>query len=278
MNKRTRQMTVLLAVIIMDVLCAAKAAAGVMDMNMLDQMAGQPVDISPWTYVWRSDRAVQEKPEAYFIPRRLERIDTVYRTAYAALPEPELKSLYYDQPDILKPLLPKPKGALQTGLLWTGGVADAQVELNWPVDAGEIPAPDAVEVRIYPTSWGWFGWTVDRVLSNPTISADGRTWIYKCEPGLKMDYAYSRHVDAATEMVAVFYDGHPSPGKSVIPTLHVTSPRLGPWKRMDVEIEWGFQAGTEKSGFEGRIDTHVAITGPAAALTGDKGTTVTGGG
>ena len=47
----------------------------------LDKLAGQPVDIAPWTYAWRADRAVQEKPEAYFIPRRLDRIDKVYRTA-----------------------------------------------------------------------------------------------------------------------------------------------------------------------------------------------------
>ena len=52
----------------------------------LEAMAAQPVDIAPWAYAWRADRAVQEKPEAYFIPRRLERIDKVYRTASTALP------------------------------------------------------------------------------------------------------------------------------------------------------------------------------------------------
>ena len=52
----------------------------------LDKLAGQPVDIAPWAYTWRADRAVQEKPEAYFIPRRLDRIDKVYRTACTALP------------------------------------------------------------------------------------------------------------------------------------------------------------------------------------------------
>ena len=49
--------------------------------NELDKLAGQPVDIAPWTYAWRADRTIQEKPEAYFIPHRLERIDKVYRTA-----------------------------------------------------------------------------------------------------------------------------------------------------------------------------------------------------
>ena len=75
------------------------------------------VDIAPWTYEWRAGRAIQEKPEAYFIPRRLDRLDKVYRTAYDALPQQELKSIYYDMPDLLKPLLPQPKGKLQVGRL-----------------------------------------------------------------------------------------------------------------------------------------------------------------
>ncbi len=277
MNKRAVQMTILAVVVMADFLCAATAAAGVLDTAMLDRMAGQPVDISPWTYAWRSDRALQDKPEAYFIPRRLERIDTLYRTAFYKLPEQELKSLYYDQPDLLKPLPPKPKGQLQAGLLWTGGVVDYQVELDWPANAGEIPAPETVEVRVYPTSWGWFGWTVDKVLSNPEISADRRTWLYKSEPGLKMDYAYSRRVDAATEMVAVFYEGNKAGVKSAIPNIRLTGASLGKWKRMDVEIEWGFQPGTEKLDFAGRLETHVAMTGPTAPLSQDKGTKVTGG-
>jgi hypothetical protein len=277
MDKRTVKMTVFAMIMVANVLCGAKALADVVNVVALDQMAGQPVDISSWTHAWRADRAVQEEPEAYFIPRRLERLDTVYRTAFDALPGQDLKSLYYDQPDLLKPLLPKPKGALLTGLLWTGGVADCRVELSWPADAGPIPAPEAVEVRVYPTSWGWFGWTVDRVLSNPEISANGRTWTYKIEPGLQMDYAYSRHVDAATEMVAVFCESSPCPATSAIPEIHVTSPRLGHWKRMDVEIEWGFQPGMEKAEFDGKLETRVALTGPAAALAGDTGTQITDG-
>lgn len=57
----------------------------------LDKWVGQPVDIAPWAYAWRADLAVQEKPEAYFIPRRLERIDKVYRTAFSALPSGRAK-------------------------------------------------------------------------------------------------------------------------------------------------------------------------------------------
>ena len=159
----------------------------------------------------------------------------------------------------------------------TGGLVNYQVELVWPVDAAGIPAPEAVEVRVYPTAWGWFGWTVDRILGSPEISADGRTWIYRSERGLKMDYAYSRQVDAATEMVAVFYEGVESGPCTVIPDIRVTGPSVGDWKRMDLEIEWGFQAGTERADFEGRLETHVAMTGPVSPLPGDAGTVVTAG-
>jgi hypothetical protein len=245
----------------------------------LDQLVGQPLDIAPWTYAWRANRKVQEQPEAYFIPRRLERIDKVYRTAITALPPDQLKSIYYKLPDLLKPLPPAPKGQLQAALLWTGGVTKPQVELRWPADVKDIPSPDAVEVRTYPTSFGWFGWTVDQILRNPEISADRRTWIYKSDPAAKMDGAYDTRPDVATEMVAVFYDKKKSPNgpPSAIPDIHVTGGNLGQWKRMDIEVEWGFQPGREKTEFDGRLETHVAMTGPAVPLAEDKGTVVSDG-
>ena len=232
------------------------------------ELTGKPVDIAPWAYEWRADVAVQAQPEAYFIPRRLDRIDKVYRTAYEALPQSELKSIYYDMPSLLKPLLPKPEGQLQAGLLWTGGVADYRVELYWPA---EIPSLDSIEVRAYPTAFGWFGWTVDQVVSNPTMSEDRRTWTYKSDPTAKMDAAYSAHIPAATEMVAVFSKD----AKSAIPTIRVVGPSLGAWKRMDVEIEWGFQAGAKQTDFDGRLEPSVAVLGPVSPLADDKGTTLT---
>ena len=43
-----------------------------------------------------------------------------------------------------------------------------------------------------------------------------------------------------------------------------------------MEIEWGFQAGTEKTDFDGRLESYVAMVGPVSPLADDKGTTVTG--
>ncbi len=243
----------------------------------LEHLAGRPVDIAPWAYAWRADRAVQEKPEAYFIPRRLERIDKVYRTASAALPPDQLKSIYYDMPDLLKPLPPSPKGRLQAGLLWTGGLSQYQVELRWPISVQEIPSPDDVEVRVYPTSFGWFGWTVDRILRHPVVSPDGRTWTYTSDPLVKMDSAYNAHVDAATEMVAVFYEDGKKPAgiSNTVPSIGVTGSGVGHWKRMDLEMEWGFQTGTGQRDFDGHLDSQVALVGALSPLPGDRGTKIT---
>jgi hypothetical protein len=254
----------------------ARLVPAVAKVGGLEGLAGQPVDIAPWAYAWRADRPVQENPEGYFIPRRLERIDKVYRTASTALPPDQLKSIYYDMPDLLKQLPPPPKGRLQAGLLWTGGLSTYRVELVWPPEVKDIPATDTVEVRVYPTPFGWFGWTVDAVLSNPVVSADRRTWTYTNGPVAKMDSAYSARVDAATEMVAVFYADAPNSPESLkrVPSIHVTSPSLGEWKRMDVEVEWGFQPETEQRDFDGRLESYVALLGPVSSLASDKGTRI----
>ena len=245
--------------------------------HLWSELVGKPVDIAPWTYVWRADRAVQEKPEAHFIPRRLDRIDKVYRTAFYELPEQELKSIYYDMPDLLKPLPPKPKGRLLTGLLWIGGLVDYQVELHWPAGDQAIPSPDAVEVRAYPTSFGWFGWTVDKVVRGPQMSEGGRVWTYRSDPGAMMDSAYNVRVPAATEMVAVFSEAVRSGVMPVVPTIRITGPNTGVWKRMGVEIEWGVQAATKRKDFDGRLEPYVAMIGQVSPLAEDKGTTVTEG-
>ncbi len=239
------------------------------------ELAGTPVDLAPWTYQWRADRDVQPQPEAYFIPRRLERLDRVYRTAHDALPPDQLKSIYYDMPDLLKVLPPKPRGRLQVGLLWTGGLNDYRVELHWP--AGKpVPAPEAVEVRSCPTSFGWFGFTVDRILAKPTVSADGRVWTYHSDPTETMDSSYNAHPPAATEMVAVFCEPDASGAYPAVPEAAITGPNLGNWQRMDVEVEWGFEPGAEGSDFDGRIEPDIAQLGPIVALPGDAGTTVAG--
>lgn len=245
----------------------------------LDALQGQSVDIAPWCYAWRADRTVQEKPEAYFIPRRLERIDTVYRPALAQVGAEGLKSLYYDMPDLLTPLPKKPGGRLVAGLLWSVRLSDYRVELCWPAEQS-VPSPDAIEVRVYPTAFGWFGWCNDEILGPPEISADRRTWIYNhvgVEP-IPTVVGRRHRKGTATEMVAVFCDDSATSasGQQPVPNMRLITPTVGTWKRMDVEIEWGFQPGSEMAEVDGRLETVLSVMGPVAPLAGDSGTAVTG--
>ena len=196
-------------------------------------MLGAAVDLIPWSYVYRSDRAVQEKPEADLILRRLRRLDSVYRTVLEKYGAEQVKSPFYKQDDILTPQLPAPINPILTGALWVGGVKDYGVTLRWEDDCN-IPNPADVEVRTYPTAWGWFGWTNDKILEGPEISEDGREWFYPCPEGATMDFAYSTRVPAATEMIAVF-----APKGTAIPRLQVTGGSLGNWQELDVVVEWG---------------------------------------
>ena len=201
-----------------------------MSESIFDRKPGGRVDLSPWAYVWRADRKVQEKPEADFIPHRLKRIDGIYRTHLRVLGEEQAKTLCYkNQPDMLEKFLPKPENPLSAALLWTGGITDYVVTLQW---TGEIPPENDVEVRTYPTVWGWFGWTVDRLMTKVGETGNGRVWIYEPPRGLVIDHSYNSRVPAQTEMVAVF-----APSGSPIPEIHVTGDSLGVWQKLEFTVE-----------------------------------------
>ncbi len=211
---------------------------------------GDAVDLIPFAYVWRKDRAQQEHPEADFLPRRIRRQDEVYRTALTTLGAEQVKSPHYQQLDLLKKQLPPAKGQLTTGALWVGSITDYTVTLVWP-EGCTPPAPKEVEVRVYPSAWGWFGFSVDRLLTGPTVSSDGLIWQYGLPEDQVMDLAYSQQVKAATESVAVF-----APKDSPIPELHITGDSLGTWKELTFTVEWGMDA--KLPDFKGLTETHLA--------------------
>ena len=262
----------------------------------LDKLVAQPADLAPWAYAWRADREVQEQPEAYFIPRRLAHLEKTYRKADT---EPTIqiapdKWSTFDQAKFVKsrsqsegPMIPAPTGALQAALLWEWPVLWRQIVLQWPKDKGNIPSPEAVEVRFYPpTADGfWFAVCWDRLAGKPEVSADGLTWTYSFKTaavpdGLKaMGSTFRSYGALKTDMVAVFVDpARAAAGaKHAVPSIEVygVPPK---WKRLDLEIEWGFQPGTEKLDYDGRIEGHFALPGRFAPLAGDAGTAMSDGG
>ena len=245
----------------------------------LDKLVGQSAELSAWAYTYRADLKVQEKPEAYFVLRRLERLDRVYRpVSLMSLPDNFRKP----------PLLPAPSGVLQSALLWEGRVQLDRVELHWPKNGPPPPPQGSVEVRVYPSPYGWFGWQWDQqVAGKPKISEDGFTWVYqtigKPTPppgpyGLQQGLGNWNEVD----MVAVFVqpsgeakkDDAKGRAKCAVPQIRAYGPEK--WKRMDVEIEWGFKEGTQNADFDGRAEGFFGLVGEVTPLTGDTGTTIDG--
>jgi hypothetical protein len=250
----------------------------------LDKLVGQPADLSPWAYAWRADRQVQEKAEAYFIPRRLANLERIYRKADT---EPtihiqkgkdqwvKLDGVFWFVVNNEGPMTPPPKGVLHAGLLWETHVLWNRIELHWPKDKGPVPNPDAVEVRFHPNA-AWFGVEWDRVAGKPEVSADGLIWTYSVKTAVVPKDLRSRGPGLLPAgMVVVYVDpqGAPASGRYAVPEIRVVG--LKDWKRMDIEIEWGFQAGTEKSDYSGRIEGYLGIGGNVAPLAGDAQTRVT---
>ena len=221
------------------------------------------IDLSPWAYEWRADRQVQAKPEACFVPQRLERLDKIYRDP--VVKEKMSKFLRTRATEPLPTLAP-PKGRLCAALLWLGPSEFQRVELQWPADGAE-PPPDAVEVRTYPGQYGWFGLVADAAMEPPKVSEDRRLWEYRPRSN-------PRH-ERFADMVAVFIDESKlRPGaKPGVPRIRLF--RTETWKRMDLEIEWGLEPTTAKAEFDGNLESWVGVVGKLEPLSRDKGTTLT---
>ena len=237
------------------------------------RLLGHPAELSAWAYAYRADLKIQEKPEAAFILRRLDRLDRVYRPVSLLLAQGSgKKGLPWPRQEGDWQLLPKkaiwergelppaPDGALRSALLWEGRMHLNRLELSWP--KGEpAPPPEDVEVRVYPSPYGWFGWQSDlRVTALPEISEGGSTWIY----GGDWD---------GVDMVAVFLK---NAGNSFSPSPQIRAYGPENWERMDIEIEWGFQEGTQRSDYSGRLEGFFGLVGDIAPLAGDSGTAAEG--
>lgn len=264
---KQRHSVLLLVVLATAALCAEEKPD-------LDKLFGKPAELSVWAYAYRADLKVQEKPEAAFVLRRLERIDRAYRPVSLLLaqgspntgkPWPALESDWQLLPkkDVWSrgELLPAPTGVLKSALLWEGRMHLNRMEIQWPKGDGSAPPPSNVEVRIYPSPYGWFGWQSDlQVKTAPQISADGSTWVYKGDWN-------------DVDMVAIFVRAAADkPGP--VPRIRAYGPET--WKRMDLEIEWGFQAGTQKKEYDGRVEGFFGVAEKIAPLAGDSGTTADG--
>ncbi|MGB2937951.1 MAG: hypothetical protein WBD05_07110 [Phycisphaerae bacterium] len=207
-----------------------------------DKLVGQPADIASSAYQYRADRRAEENP-----------------------PESWLALMWYANQPLNKPLdakVPAIKQAL-CGLLWEEIRPVQQLELTWAPDAKRRPAPEelnitALDNRGTASSW-WNNLDAAPKPVKPAVSTDGNTYVYDLQ--------------TATCGIVISVGGSKSAADYAVPAVRVLVADL--WKRMDVEIEWGFDPVTAEKDYSGRVETYDGMAVGLRPLDGDALTTGT---
>ena len=223
---------------------AALALSAIVPASLFAAAEGRPADVASTAYQYRADRKPDENPpEAWILLMQ-----------YANLP--------FNQPvDVKAPAVRK---AL-CGLLWEEVRPVRQVELAWPADAKGRPSPEEIALVYFDatddTAHTWWNPRSIKDAGPPQVSADGRTYIYA--------------IPAGTWGVVAAVRGEKEASACAVPAVRALVADV--WKRMDVEIEWGFDAAPGRSlAYDGRLETYDAVVSDVQPLAGDKGTALAG--
>ena len=208
----------------------------------LDKLVGQPVDIASSAYRYRAGRKADEnQPESWF---------AVMRFAGQPLNGPANTNA------------PAVKQVL-TALLWEEIRPVQRVELVWPAGAGRRPAPQDLVITTLDNQGSANSWwnnlkAVGKPVA-PTVSSDGRTCVYALGTptcGIVISVVGTK--------LAADYD---------VPQVRVLVEDV--WKKMEVEIEWGFDPATADKDYSGRIETYDGVVNGLRPLKGDGSTATT---
>ncbi len=206
----------------------------------LGSLVGTPANIAPSAYQYRADRRPGENP-----------------------PESWLALRWYSHQTLNKPMdvnAPAIKQVL-CGLLWEEIRPVQRIELTWSTDLKRRPAPGEVAITTLEnkgSSSSW--WNNLEAVPQPiktTLSNDGRTYLYD--------------VPVATCGIVVSVVGARSASEYDVPAVKVLVADL--WKKMGVEIEWGFDPTTLDKDYSGRVETYDGQVGGLRPLDGDDSTT-----
>jgi hypothetical protein len=208
----------------------------------MNGLVGQPADLAPSAYQYRCDRAPDANPPESWI----------LMIQAAGLP--------YEKPvDVTAPAV----RSTLCGLLWEEVRPIRRVELSWPAESTKLPGPDDVAVSYFEsgddTAHTWWNPRAVKSAGPPEVAADGRTYAYEIPGDTWGVVASVRHG------VASDYDA---------PTIRAFGTEA--WKRIAVEIEWGFEPSRSTADYGGRLAAYDAIVGAISALPGDTSTEVTG--
>ena len=201
---------------------------------------GQPVDIAPSAYQYRADRRADANP-----------------------PESWLALIHYAHLPLNQPMdrnNAEIKHAL-SALLWEEIRPVQVLELHWTSGSRRIPAPNDVTItalvnRGASSSW-WNNLDAIRLAVTPSVSADGRTYTYELGQNTCGLVVGVTSGDAA---------GFAAPTARVLVPDH--------WKKMDLEVEWGFDNGTSDKDYSGRVETYDGRISSLEPLSPDSQTDV----
>ncbi len=205
-----------------------------------EKLAGRPADIAPSAYQFRADREAGQNP-----------------------PESWIALMHYAGQPLNKPLDPGAPAIKQAlaALLWEEIRPVKTLELSWPASAKRRPASEELTVTLLisqgsASSW-WNNLKADKQSIHPKVSDNGRTYSYdlaKDTCGIVISLGDGR--------IAADYD---------VPAIRVMTGEV--WKKMDVEIEWGFDAAASAKDYSGRIETYDGAVSSLRPLAGDGRTT-----
>jgi hypothetical protein len=207
-----------------------------------NRLEGMRVDIAPSAYQWRADRRPEDNP-----------------------PESWLALMRFAGQPLNKPADPEAPAVKQVmaALLWEEIRPVKKIELTWPADAQRMPTPEDLTITTLnakgeASSW-WNNLDPVGLSVKPHISKDGRTWTYnEVNP---------------TCGIAISVGDASNISKFDIPIVRALVAEV--WKKMEVEIEWGFDKTTAGKDYSGRIEAYDGVVAGLSPLADDNSTTAT---
>ncbi len=221
---------------------AAADAAPPPAVTALEAQEGQPADIAPSAYLYRADRKPdQNAPESWLALMR-----------YARMP--------LDRPvDLKAPAIRR----VLCALLWEEIRPIRRVELHWGANGKPRPPAEILSITTLDhqgtaSSW-WNNLKPAPKNAKPVVSADGNT------------VAYDGPFETCGILIAG--DGSMDAAEFAVPAVRVLV--ADTWKKMDIEIEWGYEPGAAGKDYSGRIEAYDGTVAGLTPLAGDTGTAAT---
>ncbi len=210
----------------------------------VETLVGQPVDIASSAYQYRADRAAdQNPPESWLAPMRCAK-------------QPLNKPVNMNAPEMKNVLC---------SLIWEEVRRVRRVVLVWNGAPERRPKPEDVVLTFFdaeapnniPT---WWNPTVLREAGKAEVSSDGTA------------YTFAIPVDIFGLVVGV--RGGQSASAYEVPVVRAFTPDV--WKKMDLEIEWGFDKLTAALDYSGRVEAYDGVVDRVKPLPNDAGTALKG--